>query len=126
VALLDQRAIAGVGNLYASEMLHRSRIHPAARCYRLSRDQWTRLHAAMLEVLHSAIEHEGSTLSDGTYRNALNQQGGYQNLHLVYDRAGEECPTCQAATLRRIVQAQRSTFYCPACQRRSARVGGTP
>jgi len=121
VALLDQRALAGVGNLYASEMLHRCGVHPATRCDRLHTDQWSRLHAALAAVLESAIEHEGSTLSDGTYRNALNQAGGYQNQHLVYDRAGESCPTCSRGTILRIVQAQRSTFYCPACQTKKAR-----
>lgn len=118
VALLDQRAIAGVGNLYASEILHTAGIHPAARCHRLRRHDWTRLHAAVREVLEAAIRYEGSTLADGTYRNALNQSGGYQNHHRVYDRAGRPCPTCGRGHIRRTVQAQRATFFCPACQRR--------
>jgi formamidopyrimidine-DNA glycosylase len=117
VALLDQRAIAGIGNLYASEMLHAAGIHPAARCNRLRHQQWDRLHTAMGAILNSAIQHEGSTLSDGTYRNALNQSGGYQNHHRVYDRAGQPCPTC-GGDVQRIVQAQRSTFFCPTCQHR--------
>ncbi len=57
--------------------------------------------------------YEGSTLSDGTYRNALNKEGGYQNEHQVYDRAGQPCPRCRRNEIIRIVQAQRSTFYCP-------------
>jgi formamidopyrimidine-DNA glycosylase len=118
VALLDQRAIAGVGNLYASEMLHAAAIHPATRCDRLRANHWKLLHSAMIAVLSEAIRYEGSTLSDGTYRNALNESGGYQNHHRVYDRAGQNCPTCRQAMIRRIVQAQRSTFFCPACQRR--------
>jgi formamidopyrimidine-DNA glycosylase len=118
VALLDQRAVAGIGNLYASEILHLAGVHPAARCDRLRVAQWIKIHAAMLEVLNAAIQHEGSTLSDGTYRNTLNENGGYQNHHRVYDRAGEKCPTCRKSTIVRIVQAQRSTFYCPGCQRR--------
>jgi formamidopyrimidine-DNA glycosylase len=117
VALLDQKAIAGIGNLYASEILHAAGIHPGRRCHRVTRRQWSVIHAATLGVLNNAIRHEGSTLSDGTYRNALNQNGGYQNHHRVYDRAGELCPTCGDATIRRIVQAQRSTFFCPACQK---------
>jgi formamidopyrimidine-DNA glycosylase len=117
VALLDQRAIAGVGNLYASEMLHRAAIHPATPCDRVRATQWEALHVALGEVLHDAIAHEGSTLSDGTYRNALNKQGGYQNCHRVYDREGESCPACKSTEVRRIVQAQRATFYCPKCQR---------
>jgi formamidopyrimidine-DNA glycosylase len=122
VALLDKRALAGVGNLYASEILHRSGIHPRRRCDQMRAAEWHRLHAAMREVLDEAIRHEGSTLGDGTYRNALNEQGGYQNHHRVYDRAGDACPTCQQAQIQRIVQAQRSTFFCPSCQpRRAAR-----
>jgi formamidopyrimidine-DNA glycosylase len=116
VALLDQRAVAGVGNLYASEILHLAGVHPRRHCDRLRAPEWQRIHAAMLEVLNHAIRLEGSTLGDGTYRNALNEQGGYQNHHRVYDRADELCPTCRRANIERIVQAQRSTFYCPRCQ----------
>ena len=79
----------------------------------------TRLHAATHEVLETAIRYEGSTLGDGTYRNALNQNGQYQNAHRVYDRAGDVCPTCREGIVQRIVQAQRSMFYCPICQPRS-------
>ncbi len=121
VALLDQRAIAGVGNLYASEILHLAQVHPQARCHRLSAEQWIEIHQRMLEVLLLAIKHEGSTLSDGTYRNALNKAGGYQNHHRVYDRAGDTCPSCSAGVVERIVQAQRATFFCRACQFRSAK-----
>ena len=118
VALLDQAVVAGVGNLYASELLHVARVHPRRRCYLLSKTQWERIHAAMLKVLEEAIRYEGSTLSDGTYRNALNKAGGYQNEHRVYDKADAACPTCQSP-ITRIVQAQRSTFFCPNCQRKS-------
>jgi len=69
-------------------------------------------------VLQEAIHYEGSTLSDGTYRNALNDPGGYQNHHRVYDRAGQTCRTCGSGIVQRIVQAQRSTFFCPLCQSR--------
>jgi len=116
VALLDQRAIAGVGNLYASEILFLAKIHPESRCDKISARQWSRMHAAMEEVLHDAIRCEGSTLSDGTYRNALNEEGSYQNHHRVYLRGGQPCPKC-GALIERIVQAQRSTFFCPRCQR---------
>jgi formamidopyrimidine-DNA glycosylase len=68
-------------------------------------------------VLEEAVRYEGSTLSDGTYRNALNQAGGYQNHHRVYDREGQPCPRCIAGPIKRIVQAQRSTFFCAGCQR---------
>lgn len=120
VALLDQRSIAGIGNLYASEILHLARIHPTKRCDLLSREQWIAIHQRMIEVLETAIRHEGSTLSDGTYRNALNQSGGYQSHHRVYDRAGKPCTSCATAIVR-IVQAQRSTFFCPKCQTKRIR-----
>lgn len=116
VALLDQRAVAGIGNLYASEMLHAAGIHPAKRCHRLTRADWQRLHESLQEVLSAAVRYEGSTLSDGTYRNALNSPGSYQNHHRVYDRAGQPCRTCGGGPIRRIVQAQRATFFCPDCQ----------
>src|SRR5439155_26197746 len=94
VALLDQRAVAGIGNLYASEILHLADVHPAKRCGLLTAAQWQAVHARMVEVLELAIRHEGSTLSDGTYRNALNQSGGHQSHHRVYDRAGQMCASC--------------------------------
>jgi formamidopyrimidine-DNA glycosylase len=116
VALLDQRALAGVGNLYASEILHLAGVHPRRRCHEMKPADWRRVHAAMREVLQDAIRHEGSTLADGTYRNALNNAGSYQNRHRVYDRADEPCGTCGTFIVR-LVQAQRSTFFCPRCQR---------
>ncbi len=117
VALLDQAIVAGIGNLYASEILHLCGVHPERSCTSLKKEEWSRLHAAMLQVLELAIRYEGSTLSDGTYRNALNKAGGYQNEHRVYDKAGETCPTCGDSEIVRIVQAQRSTFFCGSCQR---------
>lgn len=119
VALLDQTLVAGIGNLYASEILHRAGIHPQAPASRLSRLRIARLQEATIGVLKTAILYEGSTLNDGTYRNALNKDGSFQNEHRVYARAGESCPSCGVSAVRRIVQAQRSTFFCPACQRRS-------
>lgn len=118
VALLDQRAIAGIGNLYAAEILHLARIHPARRCDQLRMADWDAIHSAIHEVLEAAIRYEGSTLSDGTYRNALNKSGDYQKFHRVYDREGQPCLDCGEAKIVRIVQAQRSTFLCPHCQPR--------
>lgn len=117
VALLDQRAVAGIGNLYAAEILFGARVSPRARCTQISRPRWKRLHAVMREVLEEAVELEGSTLSDATYRTALNEPGRYQSRHQVYGCEGQACPSCGTA-IRRIVQAQRSTFYCPRCQAR--------
>lgn len=115
VALLDQKLVAGIGNLYASEILHLSRLNPSRPADSLSAEEIARLASATRAVLDDAILHEGSTLSDGTYRNALAKNGRYQNAHRVYARAGQPCMTCDGA-IERVVQAQRSTFFCPACQ----------
>jgi formamidopyrimidine-DNA glycosylase len=121
VGLLDQRAVAGIGNLYASEIIHLAGINPAQRCNRITGGQWQAVAEATHAVLQAAIRYQGSTLGDGTYRNALNQAGGYQNHHRVYDKAGQACRRCGNGTqIVRIVQAQRSTFYCPGCQKNRA------
>lgn len=116
VVLLDQKAVAGIGNLYASEILHVAKIHPSRPASSFSGREIHRLHAATLLVLEDAIRHEGSTLGDGTYRNALNESGGYQNSHRVYQKHGQCCPRCRKGIIERQIQAQRSTFFCPRCQ----------
>lgn len=116
VLLLDQKVVAGIGNLYAAEILHRAGIHPACRADRLTPARIRKLAAAARSILTTAIKYEGSTLSDGTYRNALNRAGGYQNQHRVYGRADSLCRTCGQAPVVRTIQAQRSTFFCPLCQ----------
>lgn len=121
VALLDQRRVAGIGNIYAAEILHLAGVDPRVRCDRLSGPQWQRIHAATGHVLGEAIRYEGSTLADGTYRNALNQTGTYQKMHRVYDRQGERCGRCRCGVIRRIVQVGRSTYFCSVCQRRAGR-----
>jgi len=117
VALLDQKLVAGIGNLYASEILHVAAIHPARPADQLSRTQIQRLEDAARAVLEEAIRYEGSTLGDGTYRNALNQAGTYQNVHRVYQKHGTTCPRCMRGIIERTIQAQRSTFFCPQCQK---------
>ena len=117
VALLDQKLVAGIGNLYASEILHRAGISPMRKSSTLTKKQLQGLHEATQHILNEAIRYEGSTLGDGTYRNALNKDGGYQNKHLVYQRAEEVCSKCGTGTISRTVQAQRATFFCPKCQR---------
>ena len=117
VALLDQKLVAGIGNLYASEILHLARVSPLQSARSLTTAQLKRIASHTNEVLQTAIRYEGSTLGDGTYRNALNKDGSYQNEHRVYAREGQECMTCKGFSIKRIVQAQRSTFYCENCQR---------
>ena len=117
VALLDQQLVAGIGNLYASEILHRSGISPLRTAARVTKKQIAKLAEATAQILSDAIRYEGSTLNDGTYRNALNKDGSYQNHHRVYQRGDLLCLTCRTANVRRIVQAQRATFFCPKCQK---------
>ena len=117
VAMLDQRIVCGIGNLYAAEILHAAKILPTSRCNSLNKSRWRRIHQETIRILCEAIEKEGSTLSDGTYRSAINGEGNYQNQHQVYDRENEPCLQCKKGLIQRIVQAQRSTFYCPRCQR---------
>ncbi len=116
VALLDQTLIAGIGNIYASEILYVARVLPDRLCSEVLPEEWQAIRRATRKILNDAIRFEGSTLGDGTYRNALNESGSYQNHHRVYARAGERCRRCQAVEIQRTVQAQRATFFCPGCQ----------
>ncbi|MGI6418715.1 MAG: bifunctional DNA-formamidopyrimidine glycosylase/DNA-(apurinic or apyrimidinic site) lyase [Thermoguttaceae bacterium] len=117
VALLDQRAVAGIGNIYASEILHRIGVHPETSCDRISPRQWKRMQAAAVDVLSEAIAAQGSTLRDGKYRTTRDEPGSFQDKHRVYGREGLKCLQCGRGRIRRIVQAQRSTYFCPICQR---------
>ena len=112
--LLNQSFIAGVGNIYADEILFAARIHPRAAASRLSKRRAEELYANLIEVLGAAIEHRGSSISD--YVDGAGERGAYQDLHNVYGRAGQACPRCNAV-IRRILIAQRGTHYCPRCQR---------
>jgi formamidopyrimidine-DNA glycosylase len=114
VALLDQRVVAGIGNIYASEGLHRARIHPRTPCSSLRPTHWAKLHAEIGAVLHEAIREQGSTLADKVYSAPDGAAGNYQRL--VYQRDGKSCTICRRSAIVRIVQAQRSTFFCPTCQ----------
>jgi len=113
--LLDQRAIAGLGNIYCDEALFAAGIHPRALASDLDGDEVRRLHAAIRRVLGDAIRHRGSTIRD--YRGTDGRGGGYQDRHRVYGRAGAPCPRCGSA-IARIVTAGRSTHFCPRCQPR--------
>jgi formamidopyrimidine-DNA glycosylase len=115
-ALLDQRLIAGLGNIYVDESLFAAQIHPLKRAHKLTLNQTTRLTKAIKQTLRRALRHRGSTLRD--YVDAEGGRGAFQNLHNVYDRASEPCPACQTP-IKRIVLTGRSTCFCPKCQRRS-------
>ncbi len=112
--LLDGRVVAGVGNIYAVEALHRAGIHPARSAARISKGRWERLAGAVRSVLEQAIEGGGTTLNDFT--DGAGNAGYFQVSLAVYGREGEPCPAC-GRPIRRRVQSGRSTFYCPRCQR---------
>ena len=111
--LLNQARLAGLGNIYVDEALFRSRIHPLAQTFRLSRARLARLHAAVQAVLEEAIAAGGSSISD--YVDAAGTRGSFQNRHKVYGREGQPCMEC-GTPIRRIVVGQRGTNYCPRCQ----------
>lgn len=110
--LLDQRLVAGVGNIYADESLWLARIHPASR--RVGRDRARRLHAAVREVIAAAIEREGTSFRD--YEMVNGQSGRNADFLEAYGQAGRPCSRCGTA-LRSTVVAQRGTTHCPTCQR---------
>ena len=111
--LLDQRRLAGVGNIYASEILFRSGVDPRRPAGRLSSAEWRRVARQIPAVLSEATARMGTTFS--TYRTLWNEPGQYGAQLRVYDRAGEPCRRCRTP-IRRIVLGQRATFFCPVCQ----------
>jgi formamidopyrimidine-DNA glycosylase len=113
--LLDQRFVAGLGNIYASEILWRAGVHPQRIAGSLDAGECERLHEAVVNVLRQAIEEGGTSLDDRQYTYPNGKIGGFQEHLQVYDRDGESCPRC-GYRLNRIVQGQRSTYYCPVCQ----------
>ncbi|NBX29327.1 hypothetical protein EBR04_02565, partial [bacterium] len=128
VALLDQRAVAGVGNIYAAEILHRVGIDPRTACRSIPVTGWQAIADATRLVLAEAVRFAGSSIGDRTYRAVDGRPGRFQHRHRVYGREGRACATC-GGSVTRIVQAQRSTFFCPGCQprgRRGPRRGGEP
>jgi formamidopyrimidine-DNA glycosylase len=111
--ILDQRTVAGVGNIYADEALWRARIHPLREARSLEPAEVTALHKAIRDVLKLGIERQGATLRD--YGLPDGAEGGMQHEFKVYGRAGEPCDRC-GAPIERIVVGGRGTWYCPHCQ----------
>lgn len=112
--LMDQRVVAGIGNIYASELLFRAGVRPGRIAATLSRPLTERIVKAAKTVLREAIRHRGSSISD--YRDGEGRRGGFQNRFRVYDREGEPCPDCHTR-IRRETRGGRSAFFCPTCQR---------
>ena len=113
-ALLDQRGVAGLGNIYVDEICHRAGVRPTRRCPKLTRKERAALHGAVVEVLRIAIRNRGSTIDD--YRDLWDARGSHQEELQVYGRGGLPCLRCGTA-IRRTVVAGRTTTYCPKCQR---------
>jgi formamidopyrimidine-DNA glycosylase len=115
--LMDQKVLAGIGNIYADETLHRARIHPERPAATLTPDEIDRLHRAIGEVLATAIELEGSSFDAG-YRTVLGLEGGFLAQNSVYGRQDEPCRTCEGPILKTKIAGLigRPTYYCPACQ----------
>ncbi|MCB1007780.1 MAG: bifunctional DNA-formamidopyrimidine glycosylase/DNA-(apurinic or apyrimidinic site) lyase [Acidobacteria bacterium] len=112
--LMDASTLVGVGNIYATEALFRARIHPARSVATLRAPDWDRLAVAVVGVLEEAIREGGTTLND--FADGEGNSGYFQVSLEVYDREGAPCPKC-GARIRRLVQSNRSGYYCPRCQR---------
>jgi formamidopyrimidine-DNA glycosylase len=133
--LLDQRFLAGLGNIYADEALHRAGIHPLRQANSLTDpsaggsragDEVARLYAAIRDVLAAGVANRGTSLGDfSDYLDAQGQQGGHQRYLLAYGRAGEPCVKC-GTPIERIVVGGRSTHVCPRCQPAPKDRGGAP
>lgn len=112
--LIDQRVVAGLGNIYANEILFRAGIRPTTRAWKLGRSRVEQIAEVTPGLLREAIRWCGTSFSD--YRDAENRRGEFQNHLRVYDREGEKCRAC-ASKIKRIPMGNRSAFYCPKCQR---------
>ena len=115
--LLDQHVVAGIGNIYADEILHRSCLRPDRPASSLDRRRLSTLQRSIVDVLTEAIEAGGSTLGDAQYVDLMGEGGSYQDDHRVYGRGGERCLSCGRGWIRRSVAGGRGTHWCPICQR---------
>jgi formamidopyrimidine-DNA glycosylase len=116
--LLNQSFMAGIGNIYADEMLFAARLHPERRASSLTVPERRRLWSAMQDILRRAVAAGGSTVRD--FRTADGHDGRFQFEHNAYGRSGQPCPRC-GTPIRRMVIGGRSSFFCPRCQRRTSR-----
>ncbi len=113
--LLNQHHLAGIGNIYANELLFRAKIHPDAKGHQLRRTSCQRLHHTMQEVLQEAINAKGSSIRD--FRAPDGSQGHFQEVHQVYQKDGMACPHGCSTSIQRL-QKERSSFFCPSCQKK--------
>ena len=115
--LMDQKVLAGIGNIYADEVLHRARLHPLRPANRLSQGEVARLHEAIGPVLREAIAAEGSSFDAG-YRTVLGLEGGFLAVNAMYGRGGEPCPGCGGPVSKAYLPGllSRPSHFCPTCQ----------
>lgn len=112
-ALLDQHMVAGLGNIYADEVLFQAGVHPERTLGSLTAEENQRLAAAMQDILQASIAQRGTTFRD--YVDGNNQKGGYQEFLRVFQKSGQPCPNC-GEEIQRIKVAGRSSYFCPHCQ----------
>lgn len=117
IALLDQKLISGIGNIYANEALFEAKIHPLTKANRLTKDQATKLYRAVEQVLREGLELRGATIADEMYRDAYGQRGSYEEKVRIYQQAGKPCPKCKSE-IKYLKVGQRGTFICPKCQQK--------
>jgi formamidopyrimidine-DNA glycosylase len=113
--LMDQKFIAGIGNIYADEILFNAGLRHDRSSEGLTSQEVRRLYRAMIETLQEAVKHRGSSLADEQYRDLFGEVGDFQTQHKVYDREGEPCRRCRSPIVR-VKQGGRSTFFCQQCQ----------
>jgi formamidopyrimidine-DNA glycosylase len=113
--LMDQKFIAGIGNIYSDEILWGAGLRWDRMSDSLTSEEVRRLYRSMMETLQEAVKHRGSSLADEQYVDLFGRPGEYQQFHNVYAREGESCPRCRHPVVRERVSG-RSTFYCSACQ----------
>ena len=113
-ALLDQKVVSGIGNIYVDEILYDARLHPRRKANTLSDAEWEALHRAIRKNLRAGVEHRGTTVR--LYRDVLNRAGSHQDYLRVFEKHGKPCPDCEGKVVREKIGG-RSTHYCPSCQR---------
>jgi len=116
--LLNQLGVAGIGNIYADEALHRAELHPLSPAGSMKPEDCERLRVGIVDALEAGLRSGGASIDD--YRDSRGEQGAMQDEFLVHTREGKPCPRC-GAEIRRIVVGGRSTYFCPSCQRRLRR-----
>jgi formamidopyrimidine-DNA glycosylase len=118
--LLDQKVVAGIGNIYVDEILYDASLHPRRKANTISGEEWGRLHAAILKNLAAGVEHRGTTVR--LYKDVLNHPGEHQSYLRVFEKHGKPCPGCEGKVVREKVGG-RPTHFCPSCQREDWREG---